>query len=188
MSDFLLSMNINASNEDNLNLISPLFHIQVPGFRSLWFVVKEQICQKETTATLLSAIYKNAFFSWWKIRAFQVRFIFKRDRSQTWMAYMMYRLCTQNDLPIHLKMASRQSVRAANFIISIGEQLDRRPRKWHLLWVIEFSCCGLMGGPGKKKSFKWNKTSLLEFWQRADFHQQSKSYPTLIIGRYQVMC
>lgn len=86
---------------------------------------------------------------------------------------------TQNDLPIHLKMASRQSVRAANFIISIGEQLDRRPRKWHLLWVIEFSCCGLMGGPGKKKkktSFKWNKTSLLEFWRRADFHQQNQNH------------
>lgn len=59
---------------------------------------------------------------------------------------------TQNDLPIHLEMASRQSVRAANFIISIGEQLDRRPCKWHLLWVIEFSCCGLMGGPRMKKN------------------------------------
>lgn len=149
MSDFLLSMNINASNEDNLSLISPLFHIQVAGFRSLWFVVKEQICQKETTATLLSAIYKNASL---KITAFQVRFILKRDRRETWMAYITWRagFATINDLSIHLKMASGQSAQASNFIISIGEQLDRRPRKWHLLWVIEFSCCGLTGRPGKK--------------------------------------
>ncbi len=179
MSDFLLSMNINASNEDNLNLISPLFHIQVPGFRSLWFVVKEQICQKETTATLLSAIYKNAFFSWWKIRAFQVRFFLNEIEVRLGWHIWCTGSATQNDLPIHLKMASRQSVRAANFIISIGEQLDRRPRKWHLLWVIEFSCCGLLGGPCvrkiNKKSFRWSKTSLSGFWRRADLHRRSIS-------------
>lgn len=109
---------------------------------------------------------------------------------EVWLGWHIWctGFATQNDLPIHLKMASRQSVRAANFIISIGEQLDRRPRKWHLLWVIEFSCCGLRGGPGRKKnSFKWNKTSLLEFWRRADLHQQSKSYPKFNMGRYKVV-
>ncbi len=179
MSDFLLSMNINASNEDNLSLISPLFHIQVPGFRSLWFVVKEQICQKETTAKLLSAIYKNAFFSWWKIRVFQVRFIFKRDRSQTGMAYMMYGLCHTKWSPYSFENGKQASVRAANFIISIGEQLDRRPRKWHLLWVIEFSCCSLLGGScvkkTKHKSFRRSKTSLSGVWWRADLRRRSIS-------------
>lgn len=88
---------------------------------------------------------------------------------RTWRAGF----ATRNDLSIHLKMASRQSAPASNFIISIGEQLDRRPRKWHLLWVIEFSCCGLTGRPGKK-SLKWNKTSPLEFCRRADLHHRSK--------------
>lgn len=32
VSDFLLSMNINVPNEDNLGFIAPLFCVQVPGF------------------------------------------------------------------------------------------------------------------------------------------------------------
>lgn len=90
---------------------------------------------------------------------------------------------TPNDLPIHLKMASRQSALSANFIISIGEQLDRRPRKWHLLWVIEFSCCGLMGSSGKKKNeqkifqMKQNKSIriLTESWSTSAVKVRSES-------------
>ncbi len=78
-------------------------------------------------------------------------FIFKRDRSQTGMAYMMYGLCHTKWSPYSFENGKQASVRAANFIISIGEQLDRRPRKWHLLWVIEFSCCSLLGGSCVKK-------------------------------------
>lgn len=111
----------------------------------------------------------------------------KRDGRESWMAYVMYGFATRDDLPIHSKMACRQSVRPSNFIISIGEQLDRRPRKWHLLWVIEFSCCGLTGSPGKK-SLKWNKTSLLEFCRRADLRHVSELYSKLNTDRHQATC
>lgn len=53
-------------------------------------------------------------------------------------------------LPFNLKWQSMQSKWDSNFIVSIGEQLDRSLRKWQLLWVIEcFFCRSLLGSTGK---------------------------------------
>lgn len=67
VSDFLLSMNINVPNEDNLRFISPLFCIQVPSFHSHWFVVKEQICHGKKWLPrlfILNLSRKTPLFRW----------------------------------------------------------------------------------------------------------------------------
>lgn len=72
------------------------------------------------------------------------------------MAQKIYRhliVASHCDFAIQFKMASMQSKWDSNFIISIGEQLDRSLRKWHLLWVIEFFFAGVSWA-ALERSFK----------------------------------
>lgn len=118
-----------------------VFRCQASGTHDLLLKNNYEICHSEMTATPLLGIYTNVFLndSEPEILAASVLFIyFQQDRSVSGWHRRFTGISTRCNFAIQFQMASMQSKWDSNFIISIGEQLDRSLRKWHLLWVIEF--------------------------------------------------
>lgn len=136
MSDFLLSMNINVPNEDNLRFISPLFCIQVPSFHSHWFVVKEQICHgRKWLPRLLSYVYQEKRLSLSPVEVWGFFFFFViLKRFFSWVSVMQKLsrcvwVLIRCGEPILLFCSEEGTKGISDFMRRGGQQINTQPAK-----------------------------------------------------------